>query len=189
MADQISSVTLPNNNRYDIKAIGIPFGQVDSTSTSTAFTATISGITDLYDGVCMWLRNGVINSASGFTIDINSLGAKPVYYSFDGSRSATGFAKARTFLFVYNSSRVSGGCWDFDGGFYTNTMNTAGATDTSSKIYLIGATSQASSPQTYSDNEVYTTSGVLTTKKVQVGGTSCTMEYNSTTQSLDFVFS
>ena len=69
-----------------------------------------------------------------------------------------------------------------------DTKNTAGSTDTSSKIFLIGATSQAANPQTYSDNEVYTTSGVLTTKKVQVGGGSCTMEYNSTTQSLDFIF-
>ena len=71
---------------------------------------------------------------------------------------------------------------------FTDTKNTAGSTDTSSKIYLIGATSQATNPQTYSDNEVYTTSGVLTTKKVQVGGGSCTMEYNSTTETLDFVF-
>lgn len=70
----------------------------------------------------------------------------------------------------------------------TDTKNTAGSTDTSSKIFLIGATAQTANPQTYSDNEVYATSGVLTTKKVQVGGGSCTMEYNSTTQSLDFVF-
>ena len=77
-----------------------------------------------------------------------------------------------------------------DGSWATppDTKNTAGSTDTSSKIFLIGATSQAANPQTYSDNEVYTTSGVLTTKKVQVGGGSCTMEYNSTTQSLDFIF-
>lgn len=66
--------------------------------------------------------------------------------------------------------------------------NTAGSTDTSSKIYLIGATSQAAHPQTYSDNEVYTTSGVLTTKSVQVGGGACTLQYNTTTQSIDFVF-
>lgn len=49
----------------------------------------------------------------------------------------------------------------------TNTLNTAGSTDTSSKIFLIGATSQAANPQTYSDNEVYVTSGVLQTKNAQ----------------------
>lgn len=46
----------------------------------------------------------------------------------------------------------------------TDTKNTAGSTDTSSKIYLIGATSQTDNPQTYSDNEVFVTSGVLTAK-------------------------
>lgn len=70
----------------------------------------------------------------------------------------------------------------------TDVRNTAGATDTSSKIYLVGATSQGANPQTYSDNEVYTTSGVLTTKSIQVGGGSATLQYNSTTQSVDFVF-
>lgn len=48
----------------------------------------------------------------------------------------------------------------------TDTKNTAGSTDTSSKIYLIGATSQATNPQTYSDNEVFVTSGVLDAKEV-----------------------
>lgn len=65
---------------------------------------------------------------------------------------------------------------------------TAGATDTSNKIFLVGAAEQSANPQTYSDNEVYATSGVLTTKSVQVGGGSCTLQYNSTTQSCDFIF-
>ena len=70
----------------------------------------------------------------------------------------------------------------------TDTKNTAGSTDTSSKIYLVGATSQAANPQTYSDNEIYATSGVLTTKKVQVGGTAATIEYDSTNKCINFVF-
>ena len=70
----------------------------------------------------------------------------------------------------------------------TDTKNTAGSTDTSSKIFLVGATSQATNPQTYSDNEIYATSGVLTTKSVQVGGTAATIQYNSTNKCIDFVF-
>ena len=69
-----------------------------------------------------------------------------------------------------------------------DTKNTAGSTDTSSKIFLIGATSQAANPQTYSDNEIYATSGVLTTKSVQVGGTAATIQYNSTNKCIDFIF-
>lgn len=55
----------------------------------------------------------------------------------------------------------------------TNTVNTAGATDTSSKIYLIGATSQSASPVTYSHNTVYVgTDGCLYSNntKVSVNG-------------------
>ena len=37
----------------------------------------------------------------------------------------------------------------------TDTKNTAGSTDTSSKIFLIGATSQAANPQTYSQDTAY----------------------------------
>lgn len=95
------------------KTQSIPFGQVDSTSTSTVFTATVDGITELRDGVFMYLRNGVVDSASGFTININGLGAKPVYQNIaDDTRVQNGFSKAKTFLFAYNSTRVSGGCWD-----------------------------------------------------------------------------
>jgi hypothetical protein len=36
-----------------------------------------------------------------------------------------------------------------------NTKNTAGSTDTSSKIFLIGATSQGANPQTYSHDTAY----------------------------------
>ena len=45
-----------------------------------------------------------------------------------------------------------------DSGFitsYTDTKNTTGSTNTSSKIYLIGATSQAANPQTYSHDTAY----------------------------------
>lgn len=44
---------------------------------------------------------------------------------------------------------------------YTDTKNTAGSTNSSSKLYLIGATSQASSPVTYSNSGVYTQSGAV----------------------------
>lgn len=70
----------------------------------------------------------------------------------------------------------------------TDTKNTTGSTDTSSKIYLVGATSQDANPQTYSDDEIYATSGVLTTKSVQVGGNAATIQFNSTDNSIEFIF-
>lgn len=103
------------------KTASIPFGEVDSTSTATAFTATVPGITGLRDGVCMWLNNTAVTSAAGFTININGLGAKPVYSSQSAATAeSTMFAKGRTFMFVYDSERVSGGCWVLDRGYNTN---------------------------------------------------------------------
>ena len=49
----------------------------------------------------------------------------------------------------------------------SDTKNTAGSTDTTSKIFLIGATSQAANPQTYSDSEIYVQNGTLYAVKAQ----------------------
>jgi hypothetical protein len=108
------------------KAVSIPFGQVDSTSTSTAFTATVDGITELRDGVCVYLKNGIITSASGYTININNLGAKPVYHTMAAATASTNQWNVNyTMLFIYNSTRVSGGCWDMYYGYYSD-ANTRG---------------------------------------------------------------
>lgn len=54
----------------------------------------------------------------------------------------------------------------------TDTKNTAGSTDTTSKIFLIGATSQTDNSQTYSDGQVYVQNGSLfLTKDQDASGT------------------
>lgn len=68
-----------------------------------------------------------------------------------------------------------------------DTKNTAGATDTSSKIYLVGAPNQATNPQTYSDNEVFAQNGVLNSKSLIIN-TKISLQYNSTDDCLDFIF-
>lgn len=108
------------------RASALPIGHLDSTSTSTVMTATIPGITDLHGGVHVWLRNGVVKSASGFTLNINGLGAKPVYSSLAAaSRSSTIFDVGYTLMFIYDEDRVEGGCWDIVYGIDSNT-NTIG---------------------------------------------------------------
>ena len=104
----------------------IPFGQVDDTSTSTAFTATIPGITELRDGVCVFLMNGVVTSASGFTININGLGAKRVYQTMAAATAVTTLFNINyTMLFVYNSKRTADGCWDMYYGYNSDTNTLA----------------------------------------------------------------
>lgn len=104
----------------------IPYGQVDGTSTATSFTATVPGITELKDGVCMLLKNGVVTSAAGFTININGLGAKPSYSNMAAATADTTLFNINyTMFFVYDSTRVAGGCWVCYRGYDSNT-NTIG---------------------------------------------------------------
>lgn len=104
----------------------IPFGHVDAGSTSTAITATVPGVTKLADGVAAYITNGVVTSASGWTLNVNGLGPRPVYSTLAAAtRATTLFNTNYTLLFVYNSSRVTGGCWDAYYGYDSNT-NTLG---------------------------------------------------------------
>lgn len=115
------------DNSDTIRAIGIPFGIVDGTSTKTAFTATVPGINRLEDGVCVLLKNGVVTSASGFTININGLGAKPCYSNMAAATAETTLFNINyTILFVYDSTRVTGGCWIYYRGYYTSSSNSIG---------------------------------------------------------------
>lgn len=104
----------------------IPIGQIDEGSTRTVMTATVPNITELVDGVCCYIMNGVATSNTNWTLNVNGLGAKPVYSSMaEASRTTTVFNVAYTMLFVYNENRVEGGCWDIYYGYDSNT-NTIG---------------------------------------------------------------
>lgn len=112
----------PTAGGFANKAVAIPFGQVDAGSTATEITATVDNFPEtLTDGVCAFVRNNAIASASGFTLNINGTGAKPVYQTLaDASRVSTVFNANSTYLFVYNSTRVEGGCWDLYYGYNSN---------------------------------------------------------------------
>ena len=123
-----------NNTSYSIRATGIPFGECDSTSTSTAFTATVPGIRELTDGVCCMIKNGVVTSESGFTLNVNGLGAKPSYSNMatgndvtptNPTRDTTIFNINYAMLFIYSSTIVEGGGWICYRGYDANT-NTIG---------------------------------------------------------------
>lgn len=80
------------------------------------------------------------------------------WYRYDGTKLVEISGDAQT---------VNGHTVESDvpsGAVFTDTKNTAGSTDTSSKIYLIGATEQSANPQTYSDDQVYTQNGTFYAK-------------------------
>lgn len=126
-----------NSDGAALNTMAIPMGAVDSTSTATVFTATVPGITELKTGVCMMLSNHVVTSASGFTIEINGLGAKPCYSNMtNATRDTTIFNVAYTMLFVYDESldSGSGGWWCYRG--YNSDNNTIGYTIRTNQMQL-----------------------------------------------------
>lgn len=147
----------PASGGSAIYANGIHYAQVDATSTATVFTATIDGITEYYDGLTVILKNGIITSESGFTIDINNLGAKPCYSSMEAaSKETTIFNINYTMMFVYDSSRISGGCWVCYHGYNALSNATPAALGTASA----GSSSETARADHVHEKPTYTATDV-----------------------------
>lgn len=182
----------------------IPFGRVDSTSTSTAFTATVDGITELVDGTTVMLQNGVVTSASGFTLNVNSLGAKPVYNNLATGNDVTPTTPTRdttifninyTMLFVYDSQLVSGGAWICYRGYDANTNTIGYQLRTNSgnrvmsdaayryRLYFTSADGSKWVPANTSTSTDATTSRTLNTRAIDPFGPIVYNSTNGTTNS------
>lgn len=142
------------------------YGTCSTAASTAAKTAACTGFA-LINGAEITVKFTITNTAASPTLNINNTGAKPIYYR--GAIIPTGYLAAnRTYIFRYNGAQ-----YDLVGDINTNTTNTAGATDSSSKLFLVGATSQAASPQTYTHNTAYVgTDGCLYSgsKKTSVEG-------------------
>ena len=96
---------------------------------------------------------------------------KPVYITADGVATAISYTIATSVP---------------SGAVFTDTKNTAGSTNSTSKLFLTGATSQAANPQTYSHSSVYETNGVLNATSYSVNGHG-SIQYNSTTGCIEIL--
>lgn len=140
----ISGVTAVTKS--DITALGIPSSDTNTTysfsSGTGSFTVTPSG------GSAQTVSIGKPSTAGTADKVANTL-------TFTGYQSKSYNGSAAVSVAI--PSKVSD--LTNDSGYitsYTDTKNTAGSTNSSSKLYLIGATSQASNPVTYSNSGVYT---------------------------------
>lgn len=145
----ISGVTAVTKS--DITALGIPSSDTNTTysfsSGNGGFTVTPSG------GSTQTVSIGKPSTAGTADKVANTL-------TFTGYQSKSYNGSAAVSVAI--PSKVSD--LTNDSGYitsYTDTKNTTGSTNSSSKLYLVGATSQASSPVTYSNSGVYTQSGAV----------------------------
>ena len=82
---------------------GIPHGNTSGTDT---YTTTISGITSLSDGDAFLIRFTTGNTTSA-TLNINSLGAIPLYRNNDGQLIGGDIIDGAEMLCIYNSTTTS----------------------------------------------------------------------------------
>lgn len=137
--------------KSDITALGIPSSDTNTTysfsSGTGSFTVTPSG------GSAQTISIGKPSTAGTADKVANTL-------TFTGYQSESYNGSAAVSVAI--PSKVSE--LTNDRGYitsYTNTKNTTGSTNSSSKLYLVGAASQAISPVTYSNSGVYTQSGAI----------------------------
>ena len=142
------------------------FGTCSTAAATAAKTVDLTGFT-LATGASVKVKFTVTNTAASPTLNVNSTGAKAIMYR--GSAISAGYLAAnRVYEFVYDGTD-----WEFVGDIdtNTNTMNTAGSTNTTSKIFLVGATSQATNPVTYSRSGTYVDAdGTLASPKLDICG-------------------
>lgn len=145
----ISGVTAVTKS--DITALGIPSSDTNTTysfsSGNGGFTVTSSGGSSQTVSIGKPSTAGTADKVAN-TLTFTGYQSK----SYNGSAAVSVAIPSTVSDLTNDSGYITS---------YTDTKNTAGSTNSSSKLYLIGATSQASSPVTYSNSGVYTQSGAV----------------------------
>ena len=120
-----------------------------------------------------------VTSDSSGNITISSTNSQ---YSLVGTNGTTGLIKngsTVTSASGYTACPIVGGI-PYYKDTNTDTKNTAGSTNSNSKLFLIGATSQAANPVTHSNSQIYATAGTLSVNALQATSTIQTASLTST---------
>ena len=145
-----------NGLSVDGTANRVNYGTCSTAAATAAKVVACTGFA-LVTGAEITVKFTVTNTAASPTLNVNNTGAKAIYYR--GSAISAGYLAAnRTYTFRYNGTQYDL-VGDINTDTNTDTKNTTGSTNTSSKIYLIGATSQTTNPVTYSHDTVFVDSG------------------------------
>ena len=158
-----------SNNTYSIlttkNTITVAQGGTGRSSLTSGYALVGNGTS------AVSLREITSTATSGSTALITSGGA----YSAVAT-SITNITRSGT---TFTATRANGTTFTFtQQDNNTDTKNTAGSTNSSSKLYLIGATSQAANPQTYSHDTAYVgTDGCLYSNSTKVSVEGHTHSY------------
>ena len=171
---------MPSTDKAKLDNTNIAYGTCSTAAATANKVVTISGNTNwsLKVGSIIIVKFTVTNTASNVKLNVNNTGAKSIWYNnaiyTASSNAVCGYANRYT-TYMYDGTNW---VWISNGvDNNSDTKNTTGSTDSSSKLFLIGATSQATNPQTYSHNTAYVgTDGCLYSNNKKVS----TIEYTTT---------
>lgn len=150
-ATQLNGVTIGNDPKFTDNNTTYTFA-----NGTNGFTVTPSGGTAQTVTVTPSITNNITGS-----------GTSGYLTKFNGANTITNGPQLGSSTTTYLNNA---GSWATP----PDTKNTAGSTDTSSKIFLIGATEQSANPQTYSDDQIYATNGTLQANVVNAtAGVNC----------------
>lgn len=139
-----------SNTTYSNASLGQGYGTCTTAEATVAKVATLSSYALVIGGIVSVKFTYAVPASA--TLNINSKGAKAIYRR--GSAITAGIIKAGdTATFIYNGSQYHLISIDRDDN--TDTKNTTGATNATGKMYLVGAKTQATAVQTYTQSEVY----------------------------------
>ena len=146
----------------------------NETSQTATLTATVSGITELRAGLTIALRMP-FNTPASATLNINSLGAKPIYYKVN-TTSKDYYPANTVVLLVYETTTTNTGCFKMVYSYDSNT------TYTNAKLGNGYATqnnaSQATAVTATLTDYALLTSGVVTVKFTYAALASSTLNVN-----------
>ncbi len=126
----------------------------NGSSSSGVWLAKTNRISAYEDGQVFLYKVPIAGASSGTTLNINALGSKNIYRS--GNTKLTTHYSVGSDVLLYYSASLNSGSFTLVNDYDTDSDKKTASGNTSSKIYLIGATSQSSSGQTtYSHDTVY----------------------------------
>lgn len=149
-------------------------GYAVTAGTTSAYTATITGVT-LTHGTMIALRFNATN-AKNATLDVNSLGAKPIYYKGAAITASRAPANA-VMLLVYDTDQVSTGAWHC---VYSYDANSTYSNASLGQGYATCSTAAATVAKTASlSSYALTTGGIVAVKFTYDVPANATLNINS----------
>lgn len=129
----------------------------DASGSGTGYLLTDASGSTVYRRA---MTSSDVTGALGFTPATSSHGHTFDDITFNNTGSNTQYLAGNGSFYTIRYSEISG-TPDLSNYVTTDTKNTAGSTNSTSKLFIIGATSQAANPVTYSESGCYISGGEL----------------------------